>query len=108
MSRTYRRRHDKAPFWVVHDYEWHYGFRNSVCVQVPYTGKDLKREIAKWHSDSGWHGDFGNCPGWWIHDFHEVPMRAKTRNILKKVKRLVDYEDVEEFPIARKPHIYYW
>lgn len=108
MSRTYRRKHDKVPDWVNMNYEYGPGY---LFIRIPETNKKkIKENNARWHSDAGWHGNYSSCPGWWHHDFHEVPMRAKTRNILKDIKNLKNWEDSEDFlfPLYRKPYIYYW
>ena len=105
MSRTKRRRKDKAPDWVYRDYT----FNNYYWSWVTITDKDkIKKELARWHSDAGWHGDYGETPGHWIHDFHEVPFRARTRNKLKKILTLDDYEEADVNLTYKKPHIYYW
>ena len=103
MSRTYRRRKDKAPSWVTLDYIWDQGF----IIRVPFKGKAARKEVSKWHSDSGWHGDYGSTPGWWIHEMHEVPFRARGRNALKKIT-LDNCEEADITSIFKKPHIYYW
>lgn len=105
MSRTYRRRKDKAPDWVTKEciyFDNCYGFRYK-----DLKGKKLKAEIAKWHSDGGWHGNYNSCPGWWHHDFHEVPFRRESRDALKKVT-LDNYEYTDIRTNFKKPHIYYW
>lgn len=47
-------------------------------------------------------------PGWWIHDFMTRPQRAEVRRLTRVVMRLSDLDDAPEFPLAKKPHIYYW
>jgi hypothetical protein len=107
MSRTYRRRHDKAPDWVLNDHRYSCVYGCYIYEIVPYEGQELKREIAKWRGDAGWHGNYSETPSWWIHDFHEVPHRARTRNALKKIN-LDNYEEVDIDPKYKLPHIYYW
>ena len=104
MSRTYRRKKDKAPDWVTRD--WSY--KDFVLVKRPLTSKELKREVSKWHSDAGYHGDYGDSPSWFVHEFMEVPFRAKSKMQLKEVLRLVDYEDADVTTIFKKPQEYYW
>ena len=109
MSRTYRRRKDKAPDWVTHEYNWSWHSYSGTLEKVPYTGKKLKREVSKWHSDSGWHDDsYANCPGWWIHEFMEKPFRTRTKRALKNVLELIDYEEADVHCVFKKPYIYYW
>lgn len=47
-------------------------------------------------------------PSWWVREMMTKPQRARTRNLLKKVERMKDLEDPPLFPLARKPHVYYW
>ena len=107
MSRTYRRKKDKAPEWVTHDYSWS---RSSYTLEkIPYKGKTLKKEVSKWHSDSGWHDDsYANSPNWWVHEFMEVPFRAKTKKAVKGILKLLDYEEADVPTVYKKPYIYYW
>ena len=53
-----------------------------------------------------WH--WMNTPGWWIKERMTVPQRAEVRQLKQKVMRLVDLEDAPEFPLVKKPHVYYW
>ena len=105
MSRTYRRRMDKAPDWVALDWE----ARISI---YPYwskhTGKDLKREVSKWHSDAGYHGDYGDCPKWFNKLYHIIPERREAKRLQHKVLSLVDYDDAPEFPLCHGRTEYYW
>ena len=106
MSRTYRRKKDKAPWWVTQEcveFNTCYGFRWK-----DLTGDRLKKEVSKWHSDAGYHGDYGDSPGWFVHEYMEVPFRAKSKMQLKEVLRLVDYEDADVTTIFKKPQEYYW
>jgi hypothetical protein len=36
------------------------------------------------------------------------PQRQEVRRLIKHATELVDYEDAPLFPLAKKPHIYYW
>jgi hypothetical protein len=107
MSRTYRRKNLLPPKWVSHEllkagnlFPWYW-------IEIK-DKKKLKREIAKWRSDSGWHGDYGKSPSWWNTIYTESPNRRKERDILKKIPRLIDYEETPVFPLAKKPVVYYW
>ena len=104
MSRTYRRKKDSVPEWVTREWEW--SDRGFTHFQIK--GKLAKREVAKWRSDCGYHGDWGDSPGWWVHLFMEVPHRARTRNALKKILRLDNYEDAYVCPAFKRPQEYYW
>lgn len=49
-------------------------------------------------------------PMWWIHEFHQVPIRRKNRDWEFKIKR-TPIEDLDLYPapsVGRKPHWYYW
>jgi hypothetical protein len=47
-------------------------------------------------------------PGWWTRVMMTRPQRAETRQLIEKVKRLDDLEESPLFPLAKKPHQYYW
>ena len=49
-----------------------------------------------------------STPSWWIHDTNTIKERGQTRLAIQKVYKLIDYEDSPEFPLDKKPHIYYW
>ena len=36
------------------------------------------------------------------------PQRQEVRCLVKRTMELVDYEDAPLFPVAKKPHRYYW
>lgn len=54
-----------------------------------------------------WRWIKGN-PGWWTREFMTVPQRARTRTLIGKLHRLEDLEEAPLFPLAKKPHIYFW
>lgn len=49
-------------------------------------------------------------PNWWHHLFSEVPARAKARVLERISAGSPDLDDVDrvEWPLARRPHRYYW
>ena len=47
-------------------------------------------------------------PPWWIRAMKTRPPRQKVRCLVKRTTELVDYEDAPLFPLAKKPHHYYW
>ena len=51
-----------------------------------------------------------NGPNWWHHLFSEVPARARARVLERIAARTADLDEVDrvQWPLARKPHIYYW
>lgn len=104
MSRTYRRRKGPVPSWVTA--EW---IKLTGYYYYPVQITDKKRiayETAKYHSDACY--TMQSTPSYWIHDYHTVPRRRKTRDLSKKILRLDNYEDAPEFPLDKKPYIYYW
>jgi hypothetical protein len=46
-------------------------------------------------------------PAWWDREFHTRPHRANTRRLEKKVMKGADPDEVV-WPLAKKPHNYYW
>ena len=106
MSRTYRRRKDKAPDWVHRDWDnWNWG---EVVHPPDLIGDALKKEVSKWHSDAGYHSDYGDCPKWFNKLFHIIPERRAAKRLQNKVLRLADYEDAPEFPLCHGKTEYYW
>ena len=107
MSRTYRRRHDPAPDWVTRDWKV---VREPVWHMVPFqiTGKEAKKEISKWHSDTGYHCDYGDCPRWFNKLYHIIPARREAKRLQKQITRLMDYEDSPEFPLWPGKTEYFW
>ena len=65
--------------------------------------RDYVLEIHKDGSDWRMH-----APSWWIREFHTIKERGQTRLTIQKVYKLIDYEDSPEFPLDKKPYIYYW
>lgn len=102
MSRTYRRRNDELPEWVKYDYKYGPDYR---IVKIPYTGKELKKEVNKYYADTG--GISARGPKWFGRLYHTVPRRQKERKALNQVMQLHDYEDSPEFPLSNKP-VEYW
>jgi len=49
-------------------------------------------------------------PGWHHHIYFERPSRAQARRLERLATRTTDLDDVDrvEWPLASKPHIYYW
>lgn len=51
-------------------------------------------------------GFWMRTPGWWNREFMTVPLRAKTRNLIR-YQMSHPGEDVI-FPLSKKPYVYYW
>lgn len=105
MSRTIRRPQSLGWYESRREFEG----RNKHWKNMGYA--------AHWHDESWEHYILGihkdgtwaySTPSWWIKEMHTVPRRAKEHIQIQKVYKLIDYEDVEEFPLDKKPHIYYW
>jgi hypothetical protein len=71
--------------------------------RTKHHGDRKKREL--FGDNWGW---LSATPGWWTRAIMTRPQRAKTRQLLGKVKHLDDLEEAPLFPLAKKPHIYYW
>ena len=56
---------------------------------------------------AGWRW-LSQTPGWWVRLFMTKPKRAETTRLLKKVGRIPNIEDAPEFPVAKKPHKYFY
>ena len=107
MSRTKRRRTEKTPDWVTRDWEV---VNEPGCYMRSFqiTGKEAKKEISKWHSDTGYHSDYGDCPRWFNKLYHIIPARREAKRLQRQVIRLIDYEDSPEFPLWPGKTEYYW
>ena len=66
-------------------------------------------EAEYWWDDVYGYNLYNSAPGWWCNLMMERPARRKTKNLCKKVV-LAELEEAEEimFPLAKKPHDYYW
>jgi hypothetical protein len=86
-----------------------------------FHAKRMKLKYLNWaYGHSHWWYDHGQCrwwvhginyypishtPSWWIHDMHTVQQRADERRLLHRV---LHGNNEQVWPLARKPHIYYW
>lgn len=49
-----------------------------------------------------------NTPSWWTRLMMTRPQRQEARRLITQLYRLPDIADAPPFPLAKKPHIYYW
>lgn len=78
--------------------------------------------VGRAYDHSRWWYDHGRChwwrhgvayypishtPSWWIHDMHTVKQRGQERAFEFRVLA-GDDPDGMVWPLARRPHIYYW
>ena len=108
MSRTKRFKHEQ---WLIHENrileDWAYDViweRGSSVVRIDPNCYEGRQRLAKMHSDKKrgvwrWRG-----PGWWVHEYHQVPYRQRARQELIKFMKDPDYE----VQIPRKPYLTYW
>lgn len=101
MSRTYRRRHGLGNhtwnLWDTYDPE--------VRRRRQTTDEEYRKRLRYLHSEK-YHPM--STPSWWISVSHTRPQRSQTRQLISKTMRLLDLEDTPLFPLAKKPHHYYW
>jgi len=65
---------------------------------------DMKRRLGR-YAGYIW---LGSWPRWWDVVLHRRPNRAANQELLRRVKsEIVDFEDVS-WPLAKKPHNYFW
>lgn len=50
----------------------------------------------------------GNWPQWWDLMFHRRPHRAATKDMIRKIKSEHSDADDVSWPLAKRPHKYYW
>jgi len=102
MSRTYRRKTRKPEEWVTSDYKR----VDGVWQRVPYTGKQLKEEINKFHSDKGV-GDFWPVPAWFRRDLNRL-FRAKHKAEARRIHLQGDYEEYSFKPFKKDASWNWW
>jgi len=106
MSRTYRNKNSTGYYMGRREFDG----KNKYWKHIGYgllwyreTWEEYQLSIHKDGAD--WRM---TAPSWWIHDFHTIKERTRTRMVLQKVYKLIDYEDSPEFPLDKKPYVYYW
>lgn len=106
MSRTFRRKKAKPCKWVTHDYvrvddSWRWTF-------VPRSEKDLRYNVARFHSDCG-SGDYfyRNAPKWYCKMIDRIK-RAKDNHELRRIMNTGDYEDYNFNPRYKDAGWNYW
>lgn len=89
---------------------------NMKPVRVPdisHDGYDSRTWHASWEAwrriywPAGRHTPMRNWPAWWDRTFHTRPHRAKVRRLERKVMQGFDPDNIA-WPLAKRPHIYYW
>ena len=95
MSRTYRRK-NYTPKWCYKDDNYY----------LTHKGWQKKKLFAKYHADGT--KMIMNTPGWWWNNTFHRPNRRITRDLITKIKKLLDYEEAPIFPHHRRPKEYYW
>lgn len=104
MSRTIRRPQSHGGY-----YKKEFEGRNTHWENLGYGTHWYAESWEEWlrdvHKDGTW---TMSTPSSWNKAYHTKPRRAKTRMAIQKVYKLIDYEDEVNFPLDKKPHIYYW
>ena len=67
----------------------------------------VKKATACYHSDGS---RTMTTPSWWVRMSMTVPQRAKVRALCRVVEKmkLDELIDYPVFPLAKKPHKYFW
>ena len=109
MSRTYRRLGGDQSWHNSLIRRWEEDNHGGSSRSWPdlYWGKSLQKELAQYHGDTGWSR---NTPSWWIRQFMTRPQRQQVRQLSQKVLQMPIGEliDCPLYPLAKKPHHYYW
>lgn len=114
MSRTFRRKKKKPDFWTTHDYKKIAGPYISNCgryrkwewAYVPYEGKELKQQIAKYHTSDN-HSGIHSVPSWFSNLYFQRPRRRKEKVQLRKMLVSQDYDDYS-FELHKKDAGWDW
>ena len=107
MSKTIRRKHEKAPYWHTSELvkidpgKW-------TCKWVPLTGEKLKAGIRKYHSDTGVGYEWaGNTPAFFRRGLDRIK-RAKCKQELRRINKQGDYEEYSFKPFKKDAAWFYW
>ena len=120
MSRTYRRKKKKTPKWVTtdsvisesRDIKFYNPWKEKVVVitrhlwvDVPRTGKDLRKHVADYHADknSGYH----SVPKEYCKMIDRI-RKAKDKAEVKRIMIQGDYEEYNFEPWVRDAGWSYW
>lgn len=105
MSRTIRRPHSLGWYVSRREFEGRNNHWKNLGYSLHWYEETWEEYLLSTHKDGTW---TYSTPGWWNKEMHTRPKRVKTRLGIQKVYKLIDYEDTEEFPLDKKPHVYYW
>jgi len=103
MSRTHR----KGNGWYINrrDLDGRNKHWDTLDPEFRIARETWGEHLRDTHKDGAWNM---STPSWWIHDTSTIKERVQTRMALQRVYNLIDYEDAEEFPLDKKPYVYYW
>jgi hypothetical protein len=79
-----------------HSPEWYHGLESA-----------WRRNPCPWWKHGVEYYPISHTPSWWIREFHTVEQRAQEKALCQKVVGGVDADGLN-WPLARKPHHYYW
>lgn len=105
MSRTIRRPNSNGWVETKREFEGRNNHWKNLGYGIHWYAETWEEYKLGIHKDGTW---TYSTPSWWIKEMHTKPRRMKTRLEIQKVYKLIDYEDTEEFPLDKKPHVYYW
>ena len=112
MSKTIRRKKGPVPDWVTHEYKTtkirlkKYGYV-YYSEWLPLPEEEQKKQIAKYHSDSGaYMGRYWPVPKWYKRN-REKYCRAKNRAELQRINSWKAYDEYV-FNDKRFDYDYYW
>lgn len=113
MSRTFRRKKSTPEIWTTHDYRCISRgvsscgqYRTSDWVYFPYEGKELNKQIAKWHTSDN-HSGIHSVPSWFNNLYFQRPKRRKETVQLRKMLVSQDYDDYS-FDLHKKDSGWDW
>lgn len=105
MSRTYRRKNTKVPKWFITELKYEKGY----VKEIPYTGKKLKRAIAKYYSDCGYGLGWmtASTPKWFRQERNRL-YRVKMKREVKRILREEDFENYSFDPFKKDTKYLWW
>lgn len=108
MSRTYRRKTARYQLQEQTDriHSWAaWATARGATSDVDKVREEIQTARDRFHLDGNW---TMTTPAWWIRMAMTRPQRQRTRALCDLTLRLCDLDDTPLFPLAKRPHVYYW
>ena len=88
---------------------WHHDFKRYHPWKNPHARHKVMQEFLRQrpYRTCFAYTDYSKSPGWFRNLFNERPNRRITQRLEREAVKGADTEGLM-WPLARKPHLYYW